>query len=57
MQHELDTSKLSVSVPRGLTRLGLSAKLLLLTILFVMLAEVLIYLPSVANFRMNWLND
>jgi len=36
---------------------GLSAKLLLLTILFVMLAEVLIFLPSVANFRLNWLND
>jgi signal transduction histidine kinase len=44
-------------VPRGLTRLGLSAKLLVLTVLFVMLAEVLIYLPSVANFRRNWLND
>jgi signal transduction histidine kinase len=48
---------LSVSVPRGLTRLGLSAKLLVLTVLFVMVAEVLIYLPSVANFRRNWLND
>lgn len=53
----LDRHSLSVSVPRGLTRLGLSAKLLLLTVLFVMLAEVLIYLPSVANFRRNWLND
>jgi signal transduction histidine kinase len=38
-------------------RLGLSGKLLVLTILFVMLAEVLIYVPSVANFRLNWLND
>lgn len=57
LQPDLDTTKLSVSVPRGLTRLGLSAKLLLLTVLFVMLAEVLIYLPSVANFRLNWLND
>ncbi len=37
--------------------LGLSAKLLLLTLLFVMLAEVLIFVPSVANFRINWLND
>lgn len=52
-----DSSNLSVSMPRGLTRLGLSAKLLLLTVLFVMLAEILIYLPSVANFRRNWLND
>src|SRR5438309_5162327 len=39
------------------TRLGLSGKLLLLTLSFVMLAEVLIYGPSVANFRLNWLND
>ncbi len=38
-------------------RLGLSGKLLLLTLLFVMMAEVLIYVPSVANFRLNWLND
>ncbi len=38
-------------------RLGLSGKLLVLTILFVMIAEVLIYVPSVANFRINWLND
>ena len=36
---------------------GLSGKLLLLTLLFVMLAEVLIYVPSVANFRLNWLKD
>ncbi len=38
-------------------RLGLSGKLLVLTVLFVMMAEVLIYVPSVANFRLNWLND
>jgi signal transduction histidine kinase len=38
-------------------RFGLSSKLLFLTILFVMVAEVLIYVPSVANFRLNWLND
>src|ERR1041385_3413202 len=36
---------------------GLSGKLLVLTLLFVMLAEVLIYVPSVANFRLNWLRD
>jgi signal transduction histidine kinase len=39
-----------------LTR-GLSTKLLLLTVLFVMIAEVLIFLPSVANFRLQWLNE
>ncbi|HJU30785.1 MAG TPA: sensor histidine kinase, partial [Hyphomicrobiaceae bacterium] len=36
---------------------GLPAKLLLLTLTFVMLAEVLIFVPSVANFRIIWLND
>lgn len=35
----------------------LSAKLLLLTLLFVLLAEVLFYVPSLANFRNNRLND
>jgi signal transduction histidine kinase len=34
---------------------GLSAKVLWLTILFVMLGEVLIFLPSIANFRVQWL--
>jgi signal transduction histidine kinase len=38
-------------------RLGLSGKLLLLTIPLVMIAGVLIYVPSIANFRMNRLND
>jgi signal transduction histidine kinase len=37
--------------------LGLPARLLLLTLLFVMLAEILIFVPSVANFRYNWLLD
>lgn len=36
---------------------GLSAKLLVLTIVFVMIAEVLIFVPSIANFRNNWLQD
>jgi signal transduction histidine kinase len=36
---------------------GLSGKLLVLTLMFVMIAEVLIYVPSVANFRLNWLKD
>jgi signal transduction histidine kinase len=38
-------------------RFGLSGKLLVLTILFVMIAEVLIYVPSIANYRLNWLHD
>lgn len=36
---------------------GLSAKLLWLTVLFIMIAEVLIFVPSVANFRVNWLKE
>lgn len=36
---------------------GLSTRLLILTILFVMIAEVLIFLPSVANFRLRWLEE
>jgi len=36
---------------------GLSGKLLLMTVLFVMLAEVFIYVPSIANFRNTWLMD
>ena len=38
-------------------RTSLSAKLLLMTILFVMLAEVLIFAPSVARFRQVWLEE
>ena len=34
---------------------GLSGKVLLLTIIFVMLGEILIFLPSIANFRIQWL--
>jgi signal transduction histidine kinase len=43
--------------PRPRIGFGLSGRLLGLTVLFVMLAEVLIYVPSIANFRLNWLKD
>jgi signal transduction histidine kinase len=36
---------------------SLSARLLVLTALFVMLAEVLIFLPSIARFRVAWLEE
>jgi len=36
---------------------GLSGKLLILTVLFVMLSEIFIYVPSIANFRNNWVRD
>src|SRR6516165_5671717 len=53
------SSRQSADAPAALRRLafGLSGKLLALTLLFVMMAEVLIYVPSVANFRLNWLHD
>lgn len=51
--HDAQTEKKDRAAPW----VGLSGKLLLLTILFVMMAEVLIYVPSIANFRVNWLND
>lgn len=36
---------------------GLSTKLLALTIIFVMAVEVLIFVPSIANFRQRWLEE
>lgn len=36
---------------------GLSSRLFVLTVLFVTVSEVLIYVPSIANFRINWLTD
>ncbi len=36
---------------------SLSVRLLMLTIFFVMLSEVLIYAPSLSNFRINWFED
>ena len=36
---------------------GLSARLMALVILFVLLAEILIFVPSIAGFRNSWLND
>src|SRR4030081_2150298 len=43
--------------PNPPRRLGLSGKLLLLTIPLIMNAGMLIYVPAIANFRMNRLND
>src|SRR5262249_38263408 len=38
-------------------RIGLSAKLFALTILSVMIAEIFIYVPSIANRRLVWIQD
>jgi signal transduction histidine kinase len=53
----LMTAEAKLPVADGRRGIGLSAKLLFLTLIFVMLAEVLIFVPSVANFRVNWLTD
>lgn len=42
-------------VPDFLT--GISVRLIATIILVIMIVEVVIYLPSVSNFRANWLND
>lgn len=42
---------------RKVLRFGLASRVLLLTIAFVMLAEVAVYVPSIANYRNNWLRD
>ena len=44
----------SPKLPRGLT--GLLARLLMLTVIFVMISEVLIYAPSIARFRKDYLD-
>lgn len=44
------------SMKNGVRR-GLSLKLLILTVIFVLIAEVLIFVPSVANFRNDWLRE
>ena len=36
---------------------GLSGKLLWLTVFFIMLAEILIFVPSIASMRVRWLED
>jgi len=33
---------------------SLSTKLLVLTILFVLLAEIVVMIPSIAKYRMDW---
>jgi signal transduction histidine kinase len=60
-----DKAKLADAGLNGSATLGarapwtqrLNTRLWLLTILFVLLAEVLIFVPSVANFRLNWLES
>jgi signal transduction histidine kinase len=41
----------------GISGLSVSEKLLMLTTGFIMLAQIFIYVPSIAQFRDNWLGD
>lgn len=50
-------STAGISAPETGLASSLSGKLLILTIIFVMIAEVLIFVPSVANFRNVWLQN
>ena len=43
--------------PGAWPRAGLGTKLLVLTIVFVMVSEVLIFVPSIANYRLNFLRE
>ena len=58
MSSTSDTGKSAAApLPARAPRVGLSGKLLALIFVFVTLAEVLIYVPWIADFRLNWLND
>lgn len=52
----MSETRTSEPVQPGLLR-GLSGKVLWLTIVFVMIGEVLIFVPSIANFRITWLKN
>src|SRR6202049_3162619 len=52
-----EQSTIGTPRPRLPRRLGLSGKLLLLTIPLVMIAGMMIYVPAITNFRINRLND
>lgn len=54
--HEDDATGAPDTPAVPLTR-GLSLKLLVLTVIFVMVAEVLIFIPSVANFGQQWMGQ
>ncbi|MBT3330542.1 MAG: HAMP domain-containing histidine kinase [Rhodospirillaceae bacterium] len=55
MEKVRNVGKSRRTLPRWLR--GLSARLLVLTAVFVMLSEVLIYVPSIARFRLTFLEN
>lgn len=57
LDRDLDRPDQPVTRSRGPAGLGLSGKLLLLTLPLVMIAAILLYVPAIANFWVNRLND
>ena len=56
-QTETIAPQTASKMPRARRGRGLSWKLLILTLLFISVSAVLIYVPSIANFRLTWLSD
>lgn len=53
-----EPAQISAGVSGRVPRLrGLPVRLLILTVLFIMLVQALIFLPSLANFRLSWLDE
>ena len=55
MTGAVEGSRQTKSPPRIDRLRGLSGKVLALAILFVMIGELLIFMPSLANYRVSWL--
>lgn len=55
--NRIPSPRLAADMPLSAPANSLSAKLLALTILFVLLAEVLVYTPSIARFRLSYLEE
>jgi signal transduction histidine kinase len=58
MAGQLSDRPATLWVPRTrMLRVGLAGRLIVLIAAFVMIAEVMIYVPAVANMRFNWLRN
>lgn len=57
MDLDLDIARQTAAAPPRRFALGMSGRLLLLTVGFVMLAQLLIFAPSAADFRRGWLEE
>ena len=53
---EVSAAPMAGADPRP-RRLGLSGRLFLVTVAFVVVAEILTFVPAVANYRLEWMDD